>query len=66
VQVYLHSFLTTALDGDERLASRPGRLTPEYALDMRLSGPQSQSGRCGEEKITFLPLLKMELRSSSP
>jgi hypothetical protein len=29
VEVYLHSFLTSALDGDERSASRPGRFTPQ-------------------------------------
>jgi hypothetical protein len=28
VQVELHAFLTSALDGGERLASRPGRFTP--------------------------------------
>jgi hypothetical protein len=29
VQVKLHAFLTSPLDGSECLASRPGRFTPE-------------------------------------
>jgi hypothetical protein len=29
VDVYIHVFLTTALVGGERSASRPGRFTPE-------------------------------------
>jgi hypothetical protein len=41
--------MTTALEGDEGSASRPGRsLPPEktwYPLDMRLSGPQGPSGQ---------------------
>jgi hypothetical protein len=48
-------FLASSLDGSEWSASRPGRFThweksPWYSLDRRLGGPQSQSGRCGEEK----------------
>jgi hypothetical protein len=47
-------FLTSAVDVGERSASRPGRLTPWenplYPLVRRLGGPQSRSGRCGEEK----------------
>jgi hypothetical protein len=48
-------FLTSPLDGGEWTASRPYRFTPrekspKYALDRRLSGPQSRSGRCGVEK----------------
>jgi len=47
-----YSFLTSALDGGEWSASRPGRaLTPgkdpQYPLDRRLGGPQSQSGHRG-------------------
>jgi hypothetical protein len=47
--------LTSVLDGCEWSASRPGRFThrknsPWYPLDRRLGGPQSQSGRGGEEK----------------
>jgi hypothetical protein len=37
----------------------PAALSPtkesRYPLDRRLGGPQSQSGRCGEEKNPFLP-----------
>jgi hypothetical protein len=45
VEVYLRAFLTSALDGGEWSASRPGRFTPQgksprYPLDRRLGGPQ--------------------------
>jgi hypothetical protein len=45
--------LTSALDGGEWSASRPGHLTPRkepLVPVRRLGGPQSRSGRCGEEK----------------
>jgi hypothetical protein len=47
--------LTSVLDGGEWSASRPGRITPQgksscYTSDRRLGGPQSRSGRGGEEK----------------
>jgi hypothetical protein len=47
--------LTSALVGGEWSASRHGRFThrkrvPFYPLDRRLGGPQSRSGRSGEEK----------------
>jgi hypothetical protein len=42
------SYLTSALDGGQSSASRPGRFTPGYSLDKRLCGPQSLSGRFGE------------------
>jgi hypothetical protein len=56
VDVYIHIFLTSALTGNEWSASRPKPLyprgnSPRYALDRRLGGPQSRSGRRGEEKI---------------
>jgi hypothetical protein len=45
VEVQLHVFLTSALDGGEWLTSRPGRFTlgvraPQYPVDMRLGGLQ--------------------------
>jgi hypothetical protein len=55
------SFLTSSLDGGERLASRPSRFTPRrnsipYPLDRRLNGPQRRCGRYEEEKnIINLP-----------
>jgi hypothetical protein len=56
VEVYLHAFLTSALDGSRwvvRFTPRPlyphGK-GPCYPLDRRLSGPQSRSGHGGEEK----------------
>jgi hypothetical protein len=59
----IHS-LTSALDGGERPASRPGRFTPPrkcpwYPLDRRLSGPQSRSG-CGGEEKNSQPLPALE------
>jgi hypothetical protein len=52
--------LTSALDGGKWSVSRPGRFTsqgksPWYPLDRRLDGPQSRSGRGGEEKNSQPP-----------
>jgi hypothetical protein len=48
VEVYLYSSMTTALEGGEGSASRPGRsLLPEktrYPLYRRLGGPQGRFG----------------------
>jgi hypothetical protein len=49
-------FSTSALHGGKRSASHPLPLyprgkRPRFPLDQRLDGPQSRSGRCGEEKI---------------
>jgi len=45
--------LTSTLDGGQWSASRPAALPPGkvpwYPLDRRLGGPQSRSGRGGEE-----------------
>jgi hypothetical protein len=53
------SFLTSALDGDEWAASRPGRFirgeNPRHPLYRRLGGTKSQYGRCGVKKnLLFL------------
>jgi hypothetical protein len=65
VDVWLHAFLTSTLDGDEWSASRPGRFTPPqekshwYPLDRRVGGPQNRSGRGGEGKNSQpLPVLE--------
>jgi hypothetical protein len=58
VEVQLHAFLTSALDGGEWSASFPAHFTPPppqgknplYPFDRRPSAPQSQSGRSGKEK----------------
>jgi hypothetical protein len=59
----MHS-LTSALDGGERSASRPGRFTPRerpppppasYLSDRRMGGPQSRSGHGVEEKNSQPP-----------
>jgi hypothetical protein len=48
MELLLHAFLISALDGCEWPASRRGRLYPQgnnpYPLDRRLGGPQSLSG----------------------
>jgi hypothetical protein len=53
---YTHS-LTSALDGGEWSASRPGRFTPRKRTTdtRRQGGPQSRSGRGGEEKNSQPP-----------
>jgi hypothetical protein len=48
-----YSFLDTKWG--KWLASRPGRLEPRYPLNTKLRGPQSRSGRCGEDKNPALP-----------
>jgi hypothetical protein len=54
VEVYLRSFLTSALDGGEWSASRPSRFSPRERAPgtqwRRLGGLPSRSGRGGEEK----------------
>jgi hypothetical protein len=70
IEVYLHAFLTSALDRGERSASRPGRFTPRerhpppsYPLDRRMGAPQSRSGQGVEEKNSQHPP-RFESRSS--
>jgi hypothetical protein len=70
MEVWLHAFLISALDGDEWPTSRPGRFTPgerttQYPLNRRLGGLQSRSRSGGVEKNSQ-PLPEMELRPSSP
>jgi hypothetical protein len=51
--------LTSALDEGEWSASRPGHFTPRerapVPIGERLGGPQSRSGRGGEEKNSQPP-----------
>jgi len=46
VEVWLHSFLTLALDGDEWSPPRPDRfipkIEPQYLLKWRFFGPQRE------------------------
>jgi hypothetical protein len=57
-EVYLHSFLTSALYGGKLLTPRPDRFIPGteplYPLNMKLGGSRSRSGRIGE-KENLLP-----------
>jgi hypothetical protein len=55
VKVQLHTFLTSALYGDEWSASRPGRFIPEERAagtqpDRRLGVSQSRLGGRGEKE----------------
>jgi hypothetical protein len=50
--------LTFALHGGEWPASRPCRFNHRYPLGRRLGGPQSRSGRCGEEKNLALSVIE--------
>jgi hypothetical protein len=69
MEVYLHVFLTSALDGSEWSASRPDPFTPgvrapgRYPLHRMLGGPYSRPGPCGEENTSLL-LPAIEPRSS--
>jgi hypothetical protein len=59
MDLQLHAFLTSALDGGKWPASRPGRFTPGerdrwYPLDRRLGGPQSRSGGGGVQKRSII------------
>jgi hypothetical protein len=58
-----HAFLTSALDGGEWSASRPGRFThwerAPNLLERRLGGRQSRSG-CGSEEKNSQPLPRLE------
>jgi hypothetical protein len=69
-EVQLHAFLTSALYGGEWLVSRPGRFTPFERVPGthwigRLVGPQSRSGRGGEEKNSH-PLPGLEPPNIQP
>jgi hypothetical protein len=68
VDVQIHIFLTSALAGGEWTVSRSGRVkSPRYPLDWRMGGPQSWSGRRGEEKcIDPTGTRTATPRSSSP
>jgi hypothetical protein len=68
VDVEIHVFLTSAVVRSEWSASWPYRFNhggtppPPVSMDRKLRGPQSQSGRCEEEKILEL----IGLRSTTP
>jgi hypothetical protein len=53
-EVYLHIFLTSALEGDENFTPRPlyPQETPQYLQNTRLSEIQGRSKRFGEERIS--------------
>jgi hypothetical protein len=53
VDVNIHIFLTLELARSEWSASRLSRFTPNTHWIVGLSGPQSRSGRRGEEKILY-------------
>jgi len=61
--------LNAMLDGDKWLTSPPGHLTsgkqPQYPVNGRLGGPQSQSKHFGDDK-NLLPLMEFEPRTVQP
>jgi len=70
-EVQLHSFLTSALDGCEWSASRPGRFTytkePQYPFNRRPRGPQSADlDFQNERKKNLSPLPGFEPRFVQP
>ena len=63
VEVWLHSFFTSVLDGSELSTSSPGHFfsvkEPQCPLNKRLGDPQSQFGHFEEWKnLLFLPGFK--------
>jgi hypothetical protein len=58
------NFLDLGIKWRWAVSFTPQGKRPRYPLDRRLGGPQSRSGRCGEEKN--LELLRIEPGSSSP
>jgi len=66
VELQVHAFLTSSLDGSEWSVSLPDRSTSEErAMAWMLGGPQGASGRSGEEKNPML-LPGIKHWSSSP
>jgi hypothetical protein len=67
--VYLHSFLTSALDGGEWSTSRPAHITPgnelRYPLNRISGGPQGWSGCSGEETMTCPARIQTADRATS-
>jgi hypothetical protein len=68
VEVQLYSSKTSALEGGEWLAARPGRTLPpgktRYPLYRRLGGPQGRSGRAENLAPTGIRSLDRPARSS--
>jgi len=55
-KIQLHSFINSALDGDEWSVSHPGRFAPmkeRYLLNKRLGGAQIRAGRFEKERISY-------------
>jgi hypothetical protein len=65
VEVKLHAFLTSVLEGGEYLVSRPCRLIPEDRTlipnEQKIGLAPGRCERCGEDKYPVLP--GIELRS---
>jgi hypothetical protein len=64
VVVYLHSFLTLALDGVVCSTTRPVALSPRkarYLLCRRVGGPKRRSGQVWKEELQILRVWKVEL-----
>jgi hypothetical protein len=56
VKVNLHTFSTSALDGGQWSSSRSDLfILGKKGPDNWLTGPQSRSGRCDEERMSSVP-----------
>jgi hypothetical protein len=69
LEVYLHSFLTSALDGGSGQSEAQADLSPwkelHYRLNRRVGGPQIRCGLFGLE-VNFLPLSEFEALTVQP
>jgi hypothetical protein len=56
-EIHNHSFLTLALDGDQRSTSCPDHLTPGkeplYPLNKRVGWPLTQPGYLEKKKVAY-------------
>jgi hypothetical protein len=66
VEIYLHAFFTSALDGGEWSASRPGRFTAGTNLLGSCVDPRAGLDAMAMRKIPSLPLPGVEPWPSSP
>jgi hypothetical protein len=53
VEVQLHAFITSALDGDDWSDSRHSHFTPREKLCIRLCEPHSWTAPCGESRQKY-------------
>jgi len=62
VEVKRHSFLTSALEGCERSALRPGRFAPEPVTDLILGNPVSELHVSANQLVRQCPVLISDIK----